>query len=236
MGAIAEAVAGVVGGIGDLVKTGYDIWSNKRDFDYQKSLQNEIFAREDNAVQRRMADLQAAGLNPNLAAGSAAGAGAVVGRSNTPGISGNPVGTALDMANAVMQLRKQRAENEILNNQKQISYWNKETAHIENVLNQAQLLWQLGIKDNLQIGLTKDGQWNIRAYTGHNKEGIYNISQDSPLFQQLTWQMQNNKNSADLLQRDVDFYTADKIANYFGVGASIFSGLGSGWRNFHYKR
>ncbi len=46
---------------------------------YQKALQKVVFAREDNAVQRRIADLRKAGLSPTLAAGSSAGAGAVIG-------------------------------------------------------------------------------------------------------------------------------------------------------------
>ena len=121
MGIGLEIGSAIGGAVGSLFKTGYDMWTNQRDFDYQKSLQQDIFAREDNAVQRRMKDLQAAGLNPNLAAGSAAGAGAVVGRSNTPGLSGNSVGTALDMAAHVQQLRAQRKENEILENQKSIT-------------------------------------------------------------------------------------------------------------------
>ena len=75
-------IAGAVNGtIDTMVNAGTSIsnavlgWQN---FQYQKDLQKQIFAREDNAVQRRVADLVAAGLSPTLAAGSAANAGQVV--------------------------------------------------------------------------------------------------------------------------------------------------------------
>lgn len=56
----------------------YSAFSQNRNYNYQKSIQQQIFQREDNAVQRRSADLKKAGLSKVLAAGDAAGAGSVV--------------------------------------------------------------------------------------------------------------------------------------------------------------
>ena len=56
----------------------FNIGSSISNYRYQQELQNQIFSREDNAVQRRAADFEKAGLSKTLAAGSAAGAGSVV--------------------------------------------------------------------------------------------------------------------------------------------------------------
>lgn len=64
-------VSSIAGAIGNY-------FSQKENLDYQKELQQESWERDDTAVQRRMKDLEAAGINPLMAAGSAAGNSPVV--------------------------------------------------------------------------------------------------------------------------------------------------------------
>ncbi len=83
---------GLLEGIGSIVNAGSSIVGSAlqernalRNFNlaqdmygYQRSLQGMMFDREDNAVQRRVADLKAAGMSPILAAGQGARAGSPI--------------------------------------------------------------------------------------------------------------------------------------------------------------
>ncbi len=71
-------VATGLGFISNAVTNGLNFQLQKNNLSYQKDLQKVMMAREDNAVQRRVADLKNAGLSPTLAAGSAASSGPVI--------------------------------------------------------------------------------------------------------------------------------------------------------------
>ena len=105
-----------------------------------------------------MEDLKAAGLNPNLAAGSAASSGAVVGRNSTAGlgaISGNSIGSALDAMTAVQQLRNIKEQNKILKNQAWQTQDNTLAVTLNNLYSNAEIAYMLGM--NPKIKVDKDG-------------------------------------------------------------------------------
>lgn len=72
-----------------------------------KETQEKTWEREDSAVQRRVADLKAAGLSPTLAAGSAASSGVT----SAPQVNGNGVSDALSAAMQLQQIKNAKQEN-----------------------------------------------------------------------------------------------------------------------------
>ncbi len=78
LGGLGTGVSSIIGAVDNAKTNDLNYQLQKDELAYQKDLQKIMFAREDNAVQRRVNDLKAAGLSPTLAAGSSAGAGSVV--------------------------------------------------------------------------------------------------------------------------------------------------------------
>ncbi|WP_373836987.1 hypothetical protein, partial [Jeotgalibaca arthritidis] len=129
-----DVVSGAIKGLTD---TGISIWQTaegkrqadrnfdlqESNFDYQKALQQQIFDREDTAIRRRRADLESAGLNPNLAAGSAAGAGSVVSTTAPQKDSSwlDKLKFNIDFFTAIEDIKQKRLETEIMKQQQTVA-------------------------------------------------------------------------------------------------------------------
>ena len=107
-------VEGIIGALGGVTEAGLNYKSQVANLDYQKNLQKQIFEREDNAVQRRAADLQKAGLSKTLAAGDAAGSGTAVSTSAPQLSMVDKVAAGLNYAQQMANVRKTEEETQNL--------------------------------------------------------------------------------------------------------------------------
>ena len=185
---------------------------NALDRQWQEYVQNTTWEREDNAVQRRMADLQAAGLNPNLAAGSAAGAGAVVGRSNSPAVQSRmDYGSLMDFARSIIDIKREREQTELLKKQQQlVDEQIYKTRGESNYLNA-----------NLMPKLFENA-----FLMGNYANNIFSTNDDIknlPYYRLLSSQYDNTLIQNQMNNIDLNWYRAEKILNTAQQGMQIMS-------------
>lgn len=117
-------ILGWINGIGGALGLGYNIYENERNHqaqqrqlaleneryienrDYQRSLQQKVFEREDTAIQRASLDAQKAGFSPLTVAGNGSASGALVGSSYQAPSNGQVSFTPIDTMALVRGLQE----------------------------------------------------------------------------------------------------------------------------------
>lgn len=153
-------------------------WAEKQ-FEYQQYLNKFTAIREDTAIQRRAADLAAAGLNPNLAVGQAAGSqgfsgggsAGVVGSSLPSRFHGKFSNGLLDAQVRLSQLGQMQSQNKLLDAQQRYydALSGKVNAETDNIGSNRRytdasadtLLWNLEQSKKRAIRTTDSGQYAL---------------------------------------------------------------------------
>lgn len=134
----------------------YNIYQQERQYEYNKDLQQDIFHREDNAIQRRVRDLQAAGLSPVLAAGQGASAGTVV--STTAPQADDLAGKYMSLIKMKNDINMSQMQKELMEEQKYAA-----TAGAVNSLANADLAMAKGAveRHNLRFYANQPGKYGM---------------------------------------------------------------------------
>ena len=133
--AMLGAAGNILGGVAGVAGAGLNFASQKDNLAYQKWAQTKSWAREDDAVQRRAADLQAAGLSKTLAAGSAAQTMAPI-RTDAPQVNTESLqkgfSSMADAAQMYMSLTAQKAQIDKTTEENKLLRLQQEKQSLEN--------------------------------------------------------------------------------------------------------
>lgn len=231
---VGEMLAGAVQGLGNV---GIGIWNayqQSKNYEYQKRLQQKIFEREDNALQRRVADAEKAGYNKFAVLGQGAGAGSVV-STTAPQVDENLGSRFADAMQHTYQLavernsakiaeenaEKAKAEKNITFNAEKVSNW-------KTALSIAQMMKDSGYAPHIYVN--SSNKPSVARFAEDDTIGFTNpfpgrAFEDTPLGQYWQNDYNNALAQAEIQKTDAEWRNTNYIV---GLISKIFGGVNSG--------
>lgn len=177
-----------------------EVFFNKR----REKLQKQVWAREDNAVQRRAADMEAAGLSKTLAAGGSAQAGPVVSM-NAPQWEGeNPANVFQNAKMQAMQLQTVDSQNKLLMYQADKAKADAEKQNMENDIIKQTMAGDIGAKNaNADVAMRSAANKLSLLSLEETQQGLKNANLNLDLTLKEQQIKENEMNAAILNVRRV---------------------------------
>lgn len=222
---IADLVVGGINATHDLFKIGYGVYQDQRNYKYQKDLQKKIFNREDSAIQRRVADAQAAGINPYdaISAGSGAGATSAGGVSSTP-IPDLNVGSWMDFSLAKQALLQQKEKTKQEKDLSTIVNLDKVMKMRQSALDNLAFAYQIGARADSWLPFNE-------TYTHDGDDSWYHnpsvVLSDSPFFQILRSNTSNIVNNSEMIKKQNDWFTTNQVLDAINSGTGSIGNVAS---------
>lgn len=184
---IASAASGGAGSI-------LNYRAQLKKLNYDKTVQNIAWRREDSSIQRRVNDLRAAGLSPVLAAGQGASSGPIV-TTQAPQLNFDPVQTVLNAIQQQANISQTYAQTKLADAQKEQSLANARLADA----NAATVGYDLGKSKDV-------GTSTKPSIVGSIIRDLFGITTDSNASRGVQQQLKNkqendNKTNQNILQK-----------------------------------